>query len=385
MVLLILAAVLVSPQIYQTAKAYDFTREETAQYAYSLIPFVSDTSTASRNDLYQLLTDLTNNERKTARVHSVALGRNPAAQLHAEAALKGCYSGHWDRWGLKPNYRYTLAGGTGTGAENIFGSSYCVKSSDGFRSNSGLIAKQIQQGVQQWMNSPGHRKTLLDPAHTVLNVGIAFDSYNLVMVQQFSSDYVTYVSKPAISQDSILSFQGTVRKASLDIKQAVNFTIGWHPPSHELNASQIANTYSLCTDQQVAFLQKPLGPFQSYLSSEQTETVLLQCINAYGNKPDAAAPQSHDEASEVWAAARTASSSSTRTRTDTSTAITAGTWNVKARSFNVSANLSDITSKHGPGIYTLYLWGRPDHVNTPTVLSQQAIFWNTKPTPGHPY
>ena len=163
-VLLILAAVLVSPQIYQTAKAYDFTREETAQYAYSLIPFVSDTSTASRNDLYQLLTDLTNNERKTARVHSVALGRNPAAQLHAEAALKGCYSGHWDRWGLKPNYRYTLAGGTGTGAENIFGSSYCVKSSDGFRSNSGLIAKQIQQGVQQWMNSPGPPQNFAGPS-----------------------------------------------------------------------------------------------------------------------------------------------------------------------------------------------------------------------------
>ena len=70
---------------------------------------------------------LTNQERQKAGVPPVTLGDNPAAQLHAEAALEGCYSGHWDRWGLKPNHRYTLTGGTGADGENVLGKDYCIK------------------------------------------------------------------------------------------------------------------------------------------------------------------------------------------------------------------------------------------------------------------
>ena len=40
------------------------------------------------------------------------------------------------------------------------------------------------------MDSPGHRRNLLDPAHTELNVGIAYNRYNTVMAQHFASDYV---------------------------------------------------------------------------------------------------------------------------------------------------------------------------------------------------
>ena len=44
---------------------------------------------------------LTNEQRQTAGAPPVKLGSNPAAQLHAEAALKGCYSAHWDKVGSK--------------------------------------------------------------------------------------------------------------------------------------------------------------------------------------------------------------------------------------------------------------------------------------------
>ena len=63
------------------------------------------TSTPSLSDLKQRVLERTNAFRKQAGVPVVAIGYNKAAQLHAEAALEGCYSSHWDRWGLTPNAR----------------------------------------------------------------------------------------------------------------------------------------------------------------------------------------------------------------------------------------------------------------------------------------
>ena len=57
-------------------------------------------------ELKELMLRLTNERRAQARVPPLRLAHNPAAQLHAEASLAGCYSAHWDRWGLKPNHRY---------------------------------------------------------------------------------------------------------------------------------------------------------------------------------------------------------------------------------------------------------------------------------------
>ena len=39
--------------------------------------------------------ELINAERKKAGLNSVTLGDNVVAQLHAEAALEKCFSGHW--------------------------------------------------------------------------------------------------------------------------------------------------------------------------------------------------------------------------------------------------------------------------------------------------
>ena len=56
-----------------------------------------------------------------------------------------------------------------------------------------------------------------------------------------------------------------------------------------------------------------------------------------------------------------------------------------ASSFDVRADLSPILEQNGPGIYTIWLWGRPLHMDGPAVLSQQAVFWQTEPTADNPY
>ena len=336
-------------------------------------------------ELKQHMLDLTNAERRKAGAPPVRMGSNPAAQLHAEAALEGCYSSHWDRWGMKPNWRYTLTGGTGAEGENVSGSDYCIKASENYRSNEGRMLLEVSETVKGWMDSPGHRKTLLDPAYTILNIGIAFDDYNEVMVQQFSSDYVSYMAKPSVSPTGILTFGGTVQEATLTIGDSVNFMITWHPPPQPLTRGQLAHTYSLCNDQTIGLLRKPLSGGSFYNESASIKTIPVECINPYDNDSDLKGPGSAAEAHKAWTNAKAASQNSTAARTQVLERITASGWNIQAHSFEVSADISVLTRKHGPGIYSLMTWGRPDHMSESTVISKQAIFWGIDPPEGNPY
>ena len=138
--------------------------------------------------------EATNRHRAQAGAPPLRPGLNPAAQLHAEAALVGCYAGHWDRWGLKPGHRYALAGGEGAQGENAAGSDYCIRPRDRQPSLNSL-EDEAERTVQKWMESEGHRLTLLDPAYTVMHAGIAHDQSNLVMIQQLSSEYVKHTEE----------------------------------------------------------------------------------------------------------------------------------------------------------------------------------------------
>ena len=213
--------------------------------------------------LKEQLLDLTNAERKIAGVPPVSLGNNPAAQLHAEASLRGCYTGHWDRWGLKPNHRYTLTGGSGADAENVSGSAYCIGPDDGYAPIASLSDKVVET-VQSWMASPGHRATMLNPAFTILNAGVAHDEYNSVMVQQFSTHYVTYETRPAIDSSGELVLKGRVSDATLDIGNLAAVAIAYDPPPQPLTRGQLAYTYSLCPPFEVAILLQPAPAGSSY-------------------------------------------------------------------------------------------------------------------------
>ncbi len=94
--------------------------------------------------------ELINAERKKAGLNSVTLGDNVVAQLHAEAALEKCFSGHWGVDGLKPYMRYSLAGGYQSNGENGSGLDYCIKASDGYRANS-----SIRQETRETMDGCG--------------------------------------------------------------------------------------------------------------------------------------------------------------------------------------------------------------------------------------
>lgn len=328
--------------------------------------------------------ELINAERTSRGIPPVRLGENKAAQLHAEAALEGCYSAHWDRWGLKSNHRYTLAGGTGAEAENVSGHDTCAKRGDGYR-KLGPINDEIRDAVNRLMKSRGHRKTILNPAHTILNPGIAYDNYNINVVQQFSSDYVTYQKIPEIDHAGVLRFEASTRNATLDIGKSVNTQLYYDPPPQPLTRGQLHQTYGSCRGPRVAYIVKPSTshPQGGTLEAKQ-ETTTKRCTDPYSVNPSTPAPDNPIQAM----AERDGIKAKALERKEIVIEVHKVAATKLARSgdrITVEANLQEALESNGPGIYSVALWGKPDHMEETTVISEYTIFWKTEPPSGNPY
>ena len=181
-------------------------------------------------DIKLRLLELTNIHRTQAGLLPLKLGTSPAAQLHADTALEKCYNSHWDTWGLKPNHRHALAGGTGYTLENIIGLNTCVPPNDGYAALAPLH-QEIERALLAWMASPGHRAAILNPAATTLHLGLAHDPHNLRLVQHFESKYVSYDTPPSIDSSGTLHMQGTLTRASIAAPTGTpTLQIGYEPP-----------------------------------------------------------------------------------------------------------------------------------------------------------
>ena len=137
------------------------------------------------------------------------MGSNHAAQLHAEASLASCISGHWGIDGLKPYMRYSMAGGYQSNSENVYGSNYCITDSDGYQALGG-IESEIREAIKGLMDSPDHRDNLLDRWHKRVSIGLAWGRYNLSVVQHFEGDYVEYDLVPTI-EEGVLGLVGQTK------------------------------------------------------------------------------------------------------------------------------------------------------------------------------
>ena len=328
--------------------------------------------------------ELINAERTSRGIPPVKLGENRAAQLHAEAALKGCYSGHWDRWGLKPNHRYTLAGGTGAESENVSGHDTCTSRGDGYRRLESL-EYEIQDIVNGLMESRGHRKTILNPAHTILNPGIAYDNYNINIVQQFSSDYVTYQQIPEIDEDGILWLEANTKKATFEIGNSVNIQIYYDPPPQPLTRGQLYQTYSSCSGAKAAYIvrPRPQRPGGGSLEIEK-RTSVRRCTDPYSVSPSATVLDDPARAEAEWDDIK-AKALQRREIIEQVHKIAATKLDKSEDSITVEADLQETLEFHGPGIYNMVLWGKPDHMEESTVISEYAIFWEIAPPTDNPY
>ena len=332
--------------------------------------------------LYML--KLVNNEREKAGVQPVKLGDNQAAQLHAEAAIKGCYFSHWDKWGLKPNHRYTLAGGTGASAENVSGHRVCPGPRDDY-TPVGNLSSEVADSVSGLMRSRGHRENILDPAHTHLNAGIAHDHYNKNVVQQFSAEYVNYEEKPHIDESGTLRLKASSKGASFEIGNVASIQIYYDQPPQPLTRGQMYQTYCYFSGPQAAYIVEPRSSFPEGGTIEVEERQsIARCTDPYDVDPSSKVPSDPARAQKEKATIK-ARALEPRENVENVHKVAAKTLERSDEAIRVEANLKEVLEFHGPGIYSIVIWGIPNHMNENLVLSEYSIFWQVEPPEGNPY
>lgn len=317
-------------------------------------PFVSPVFRHLHEKQYML--ELINAERTKAGVQPVVLGGNVSAQLHAESSLDNCAGSHWGIDGLKPYMRYSLAGGYQSNGENWLGSDYCIKASDRY-SSIVSIEQEVIEAMNGWMNSPGHRRNILRKWHKKVNIGLAWDRYNFKAVQHFEGDYVEYDRLPAIEY-GVLSLSGTVKNgARFEDERDLSIRIYYDPPTRPLTLGQLSRTYCYGTGLHIASLREPMTGDLLYFRNDVTRTnEISNCPDPYDVPEDSPAPRTLDEVHEFWQTAYAASQEPKGMESIVVSMVTTSEWSAAGEAFSVAADVSDLLSRYGNGVYTLLMW-----------------------------
>ena len=225
------------------------------------------------------------------------------------------------------------------------------------------------------MGSPGHRDNILDRWHKMVNVGLAWDAYNFQAFQHFEGDYVEYAWLPAM-EGSVLTVSGTTRNGVVfGSNEDLGVQVYYDPPPYKLTRGQVARTYCYDSGRPIAALGQPIAGGWSYAEDAFT-TTRRTCPDPYEVPPDAPPPRSHDEAHDFWQAAYDASQAA-REQSVTVPWITAAEWIAGGEYFFVRADLRDVVTEHGPGVYSIIVWGVIGGEDA--VISEYSLFHSVTP------
>lgn len=299
----------------------------------------------------QLMLELINEVRADAGVPSVEMGSNGAAQTHAENSLTNCFLSHWGLDGTTAGMRYALAGGGQVNGENISGLNYCPKPGEGYLPIKPF--EEVASSMDGFVNSPGHRRTLLDPHYRKVNIGIAWDSHSIFIIQQFEGDFIRYEQPPVIQDGSLILEGSTVNGATLSNGQTrFNVDLYYHPFG-ALTRGQVARTYCLDPGTWAASILSPPLPGSFYSDLSPSPITSTRCRSPFSVSETAPPPKSYVEAKELHRNARSLEAISL----DFVPWVVADKWQVDTTDFHVSVNIAAILDQHGPGVYRIVLWG----------------------------
>ncbi|MGI0026616.1 MAG: CAP domain-containing protein [Nitrosopumilaceae archaeon] len=181
-------------------------------------------SLPSHDNLIQFALAKINEDRTKKGLNPVLLSNNTAAQIHAEDVLKTGVISHWMTNGEKPYMTYSEAGGLGYVAQNIaVDGGYQYKQEC---NNVNIICDKIDpikaiEGDEYDMmfndssSNWGHRDNILDRHRTHVSLGIAYDDYAFVVVQNFENNYIDF-SNSITEKNGTVHFSGTLKTGAIE-------------------------------------------------------------------------------------------------------------------------------------------------------------------------
>ncbi|HET6458127.1 MAG TPA: CAP domain-containing protein [Nitrosopumilaceae archaeon] len=162
----------------------------------STVSPIQQPATPALAQLYQYALGIVNKDRKDHGLPPVMLSDIGSAQNHADDELKNNYFSHWNTVGVKPYVTYTELGGKNDMAENDFYKySYCPGVIC-FQNNFDAY-KVIKEGEYEMMYNDsqsnwGHRDNILEPHHTHVNFGIAYNHERFYFVEHFETNLISW-------------------------------------------------------------------------------------------------------------------------------------------------------------------------------------------------
>ena len=225
-----------------------------------------------------------------------------------------------------------------------------------------------------FMDSPGHRDNILNPHHSRVNLGLAWDDYNIMIVQHFEHGYVSFAELPAI-RGGVLSFSGTaLNGASFRSANDLLVQIYYDPPPHDLTVGQVIRTYCYDSGRLVAALVPPPPP-GSYYSEDSYLLSTTVCPDPYDVAADTPSAASPGQAHDIWYNAYVSSSHASASYEVPFHEATG--WTISGNDFTVRADISHILERHGPGVYTIIVWGVADGQDIP--IAEHSVFYGISP------
>ncbi len=170
--------------------------------------------TYSGTQLQNYALQLINRDRSNAGLGPVVLDSNQAAQAQAQDVLNTRQISHWMTDGEKPYMVYTRYGGLGAVEQNV-ATALCQGLGCAINPMDQIKSAEYYMMYDDASSNWGHKKNILDPYHTSVSLGIAYNDNTFVIVQNFENKYIDF-TKPITYDSGIVSFSGILAEGKID-------------------------------------------------------------------------------------------------------------------------------------------------------------------------
>lgn len=200
---------------------------------------------------------------------------------HCREMLEGSYVSHWDRKGWKPYLRHAQAGGNDFNSENLSVSKYYSSAPGDHINVQEAIFNNHRDMLKERPPNDGHRKNILDPYHTHVGIGLAFDQNRVYMAQEFLNRYVE--CKPSLPRRVRLRDKITVSGKVLNRSYAVqSISVFYEPLPESMTVEELNATETYALPEERYDLLPRLAPERSYKGGGRGDIVLrgeqFQCV-----------------------------------------------------------------------------------------------------------
>jgi len=222
--------------------------------------------TPTEFELYAL--EKINQDRKKFRIPPVLFSDNQGAQIQANDMLTTGTLSHWMSTGEKPYMVYTRTGGSGYLSQNV-AATFCTGLTCNLEPFKEINDRHYEMVYDDEGSDWGHRDNILDPTHTHVSIGVAYDSHHFFFVQNFEDNYIDFVSPIEITQENKVSINGNLLDGNI-----YNIAIYYDPvPTTSLYEKHKNEPFYESGDL-VALVQEPPPPGALYPKVNEYELIV---------------------------------------------------------------------------------------------------------------